>query len=264
VEERVTHPYFIGSDLPRVLAHRGLVPPGETDVVENSFAAVAAAHAAGAVYVESDCHLTSDGVVVLFHDDDLKRVTGDPRPLSEVPLRELEDLMATRGGLITLDQALSTFPDLRFNIDVKAAAAAEPAGRIVAEHAERVLLTSFSDARREAALAAALAVRPDLRPATSAGSSRIARVLVALATGSARMTARALVDLDALQIPERRGPLRILSKRLITAAHRAGVEVHIWTVNDVADMRRLRALGVDGIVTDRVDVALEALAPPHV
>ena len=259
----MTHPYFIGAETPRVFAHRGLVAPGEAHTVENSFAAVAAAHAAGAVYVESDCHLTADGVVVLFHDDDLTRVTGDPRRLSEVPLHELEELMASRGGLITLAQALSTFPDLRFNIDVKAAAAAQPTGAIVAEHAERVLLTSFSDSRREAALAAAVAVRPDLRPATSAGSTRIGRILAAVASGSARLAARALADLDALQIPERRGPVRILSKRLIAAAHRAGVEVHVWTVNDVADMRRLRALGVDGIVTDRADVALDALSPPH-
>jgi glycerophosphoryl diester phosphodiesterase len=259
----VIHPYLVGTDVPRVLAHRGLVAPGETDVVENSFAAVAAAHAAGAVYVESDCHVTADGTVVLFHDEDLTRVTGDPRRLSEVPLRELEDLMAPRGGLVTLAQALSSFPDVRFNIDVKAPAAAEPAGEIVAEHAERVLLTSFSDDRREAALAAALAVRPELRPATSAGSSRIARIVAAVATGSSRLAARALADLDALQVPERRGPVRIVTKRLIAAAHRAGVEVHVWTINDVTEMRRLRALGVDGIVTDRADVALDALAPPH-
>lgn len=259
----MTHPYFVGTDVPRVLAHRGLVPDGEPDVVENSFAAVAAAHAAGAVYVESDCHLTSDGVVVLFHDDDLRRVTGDPRPISAVSLHELEDLMAARGGLITLAQALTSFPDLRFNIDVKAAAAAAPAGILCADHAERVLLTSFSDARREAALDAARSARPDLAPATSAGSSRLARVLAAVATGLPGLADRSLVGLDALQVPERRGLVRIVTKRLIRAAHRAGVEVHVWTVNDVADMRRLRALGVDGIVTDRADVAIPALAPPH-
>ncbi|MCC4907423.1 glycerophosphodiester phosphodiesterase family protein [Microbacterium sp. cx-59] len=259
----MTHPYFIGTDVPRVLAHRGLVPDGEKDVAENSFAAVAAAHAAGAVYVESDCHLTADGVVVLSHDEDLRRVTGDPRRLADVSLHELEDLMAPRGGLITLAQALTAFPDLRFNIDVKVAAAAEPAGEIVADHAERVLLTSFSDARREAALAAARATRPALIPATSAGSARLARVLAAVATGSARLTSATLAGLDALQIPERRGPVRVLTKRLIGAAHRSGVEVHVWTVNDVAQMRRLRALGVDGIITDHADIALEALAPPH-
>jgi glycerophosphoryl diester phosphodiesterase len=261
-EEAVTHPYFVGADVPRVLAHRGLVPPGEQDVVENSFAAVAAAHAAGATYVESDCHLTADGVVVLFHDDDLTRVTGDRRALSEVSARELEDLMAPRGGLITLEQALASFPDLRFNIDVKAAPAAVPAGRIVSEHAERVLLTSFSDARRETALAAASAARPDLAPATSPGSARVARILAALASRSGRLAERAFAGLDAVQVPERRGALRIVTTRLIAAAHRAGVEVHVWTVNDVADMMRLRDMGVDGVVTDRADLALETFGRP--
>jgi glycerophosphoryl diester phosphodiesterase len=258
----VTHPYFVGTDTPRILAHRGLVLPGSVDAAENSFAAVAAAHATGAAYVESDCHLTRDGEVVLFHDPDLSRVTGDERRLADVTLHELEDLMAPRGGLITLRQALESFPETRFNIDVKAAAAAVPAGRLVAEHAERVLLTSFSDERRRAALAAAAEVRTDLSPATSPGSGGVARVLAAVASGSRRLTARALIGLDALQIPERRGVVRVVTRRLIDAAHRAGVEVHVWTVNDPEDMRRLVTAGVDGIVTDRADLALREFAPP--
>ena len=133
------HPWFTASAPPRVLAHRGLVTATDAadGIVENSFAAVTSAHAAGAAYVESDCHLTSDGEVVLFHDVDLRRVTGDPRPIAHVTLHELDDLMSSRGGLVTLRQALETFPGLRFNIDVKAAAAAVPAGRIIAAHAER-------------------------------------------------------------------------------------------------------------------------------
>ena len=130
----MTHPWFEGAATPRVLAHRGLVTAGHADdgIVENSFAAVAAAHAAGVTYVESDCHLTRDGVVVLFHDDDLRRVTGDPRRVDEVTLRDLEILMRPHGGLVTLEQALDAFPDLRFNLDVKAPGAAEAVGRLVA------------------------------------------------------------------------------------------------------------------------------------
>lgn len=257
----MTHPWFEGARVPRVLAHRGLVTDAGAahGIVENSFAAVAAAHAAGAVYVESDCHLTSDGVAVLFHDDDLARVAGDPRPIADVPLRELEAVMADRGGLVTLEQALDSFPDVRFNIDVKAEAAAAPVGRVVAAHGSRVLLTSFSDTRRRAALEAASRVSRGIRPATSAGTSTIARMLAATLIRSERLTARALRDVDALQIPERRGRLRVLSPRLIAAAHRHGVEVHVWTVNDPDDMRRLVALGVDGIVTDRADIALSVL-----
>lgn len=253
------HPYFVGSPRPRVLAHRGLVPSDVGEgFAENSFAAVAAAHAAGAVYIESDCHLTADGVVVLFHDDSLMRITGDDRLVADVTARELETLMADRGGLITLAQALDSFPTVRFNLDVKAAAAATEVGRLVAPHADRVLVTSFSDDRRRAALAAAEAAGAGIRPATSAGGRTIVDVLLAITLRSKRLTRRALDGIDALQIPERQGAIRVLSDRLIAAAHAHGVEVHVWTVNDEPSMRRLVARGVDGIVTDRADVALAA------
>lgn len=257
----MTHPWFEGVARPRILAHRGLVTPADArdGIVENSFAAVAHAHSAGIRYVESDCHRTADGVVVLFHDDDLSRVTGDPRKIADVTLRELEQLMNGRGGLITLAQALDAFPTLRFNLDVKAADAATGVGATVAAHGDRVLVTSFSDPRRAAALEAAVTAERGIRPATSGGRSTIARVVAAAAARSDRLLARALAGVDALQVPQRHGRVRVLTPRLISAAHRHGVEVHVWTVNDPDEMRRLVALGVDGIVTDRADVALEVL-----
>ena len=254
----MTHRWFEGATRPRVLAHRGLLTTEGRlhKVAENSFTAVAAAHAAGATYVESDCHLTADGVVVLFHDDDLSRVTGDPRRVAEVTAAELETLMSARGGLITLADALESFPTVRFNLDVKAKDAATHVGRIVAPHASRVLLTSFSDQRRRAAMAAAEHAGASILPATSAGSATIARVLAALSLRSSPLLQRALTGIDALQVPERQGRVRVVTPRLIAAAHRHGVEVHVWTVNDPDDMRRLVAMGVDGLVTDRADLAL--------
>lgn len=254
----MTHPWFAASPAPRVLAHRGFVPPDAEGIVENSIAAVAAAHAAGARYVESDCHVTADGVVVLFHDDDLRRVADDPRPVAAVTHDELQRVMADRGGLLTVADAMTGFPTLRFNLDIKAAAAAERVGRTVAPHADRVLLTSFSDERRRAALAAARARGGD--PATSAGTARLVRILAAVTTRSTSLVRRALAGIDALQVPERQGALRIVTPRLLDAAHAAGIEVHVWTVNDRADMDRLLDAGVDGLVTDRADVALRAVA----
>lgn len=259
----MTHPYLTGVTGPRILAHRGFVPPAlaAEGVAENTRDAFVAALEAGAGFIESDCHLTSDGVVVLFHDRDLGRVTGDARRLSAVTHRELASIMGDRGGLLTLEDALEMFPEVRFNIDVKAAAAAERAGRLAAPHAERVLLTSFSDETRLRALRAASGIGGSLH-ATSPGRSGIIRLLTALTVRSRRRISAALEGIEALQIPIRQGPLPVLTPRLVSEAHRHGVEVHIWTVNDPERMRALIGLGVDGIVTDRADLAVATLGEP--
>ena len=254
----MSHPWFAASAAPRVLAHRGFVPTDAEGIVENTVAAFAAAHAIGAKYVESDCHLTADGVVVFFHDDDLLRVTGDPRKIAAVRHDELVEIMADRGGLASAADTIEAFPTLRFNIDVKSPDAALPLGRIVAGHADRVLITSFSDARRRRALEAARHLGGD-HP-HHAGREPVARLLAALSTGSSALGRRVLRGVDAVQIPERQGPMRIVTPRLLRLVHDADVEVHVWTVNDRHDMDRLLALGVDGLVTDRADLALNATA----
>jgi len=258
----VTHPWFTGAERPRILAHRGLVTAEDSaaGIAENSFAAVAAAQAAGATYIESDCHLTADGTVVLFHDDTLTRVTGDPRRIADVKLSELEDLMRSRGGLITLTQALEAFPAVRFNLDAKADGVEEQMARDIAPYADRVLVASFSDQRRIRVVRAVAASGRGILPATSAGTRTIAHVMTAVALRSERLLTRALSGLDALQVPERRGAVRIVTGRFVDAAHRHGVEVHVWTVNEPEDMRRLLLLGVDGLVTDRADVGLAVAA----
>lgn len=256
----MTHPYFEKARHPRVLAHRGLITAAGEDsgVWENSAAAFAAAHAAGAEYIETDCQVTADGDVVLFHDSTLQRLVGDPRSVSDVRTRELAAIFADHGGLLTVAEALASFPTARFNIDVKTLDAADPLGPILVDHAQRVLVTSFSDANRRATIAATLRAGAAVRPATSGGSRTIAAVR---ALSSLRLSpARVLRDVDALQIPERHGVVKVLTPALIRAAHAHGVEVHVWTVNDPDDMRRLIASGVDGVVSDRADLALAALA----
>lgn len=255
----MTHPYFAKARHPRVLAHRGLVTAAGEDsgVWENSAAAFAAAHAAGVDFIETDCQVTADGDVVLFHDTTLVRLTGDPRTVSQIRTRELERVFADHGGLLSVADALALFPDARFNIDVKTDAAIEPLGPVLADHTHRVLLTSFSDRRRRAAVAAVLRAGAEMRPATSAGSGTIAaaRALTALRLSPARV----LRDIDALQIPEKQRALRIFTSSLVRAAHRLGVEVHVWTINDPVSMKRLVAAGADGIVTDRADLAVSIL-----
>jgi glycerophosphoryl diester phosphodiesterase len=159
--------------------------------------------------------------------------------------------MSTRGGLAILSDVLRALPDARFNLDVKADAAARPVGALTARESHRVLLTSFSDRRRDVALEAARERGGE--PATSAGTATLARVVGALGARLPRLAARSLNGVDALQIPERHRGVRVLSRRLLDLAHDAGVEVHVWTVNDPSDMRRLIDMCVDGIVTDRAD-----------
>ncbi|QYM65920.1 glycerophosphodiester phosphodiesterase family protein [Microbacterium sp. Se5.02b] len=256
----MTHPYFSKARHPRVLAHRGLITTAGEDsgVWENSAAAFGAAHAAGAEFIETDCQVTADGNVVLFHDATLHRLTGDARAVREVGTRELRATFADHGGLLTVEEALASFPEVRFNIDVKTPAAAEPLGPVLAEHTHRVLVTSFADTNRRATLDAVRRAGASLRPATSGGS----RTIAALRAYSALHLSPAgvLREIDALQIPERHSGIRVLTPALVRAAHRFGVEIHVWTVNDPDDMRRLVGSGVDGIVTDRADVAVRAFA----
>lgn len=255
----MTHPYLTGTQHPRVLAHRGLASAVDEDsgCWENTAAAFAAAQAAGAEYIETDCQVTADGDVVLIHDPTLERLTGDPRPVSEVRTAELSRLFADHGGLMTVADALESFPDTRFNIDVKTPAAAEPIGALLAPHAHRVLLTSFSERNRRAALASVMRAGASTRPATSGGRTTI---LALRSLSSLRLSpARALRGIDAVQIPERHAGIRLLTPQLIRAAQRCGTEVHVWTVNDPEDMRRLIQAGTDGIVTDRADLALQTL-----
>lgn len=234
------------------------MPGEESTVWENSALAFAAADAAGATYIETDCRVTADGVVVLFHDETLERVAGDRRPIAEVRTAELAELFADHGGLLTVADALESFPRARFNIDVKTDAAAEPIGALVARHTSRVLLTSFSDARRRRAVDAVRRAGAAHPPATSGGRNTVLalRIRSALRLSPAGV----LRGIDAVQIPVRFGGIGVFTPSLVRAAHRCGVEVHVWTVNEPNEMHALVAAGADGIVTDRADVAIKTLA----
>jgi glycerophosphoryl diester phosphodiesterase len=239
---------------PRVLAHRGLA----LDAPENTMLAFEAAVRAGADYLETDVHVSADAVAVLAHDPTLKRVaSGRLERVADLRHRDLARVDLGAGqGFAALDEALHAFPLARFNIDVKTDAAVEATADVVrrAGAADRVLLTAFSDARRRRLAAMVPGV------ATSAGRASVLRAHAASVARNAPLLRRAVAGAHALQIPERVGRMRLLSPALIDTAHAAGVEVHVWTVNEEADMRRLLALGIDGIVTDRADIALRVVA----
>lgn len=238
---------------PMALAHRGFSPDGR----ENSMAAFAAAVELGYRVVETDVHATADGVVVAFHDATLDRVTDSSGRIAELPWEQVR--RARIGGnepVPTLEELLGTWPDLRVNLDVKAAPAIPGTIDVIERTAahDRVCVASFSDARRRAV------VRGLSSPVVTSGGTRTtARFLAAVASRSSSAVRRAVREIDCLQVPERVGPLRLVSERSVAAAHAAGAQVHVWTVNDADDMRRLLDLGVDGLISDRADVLRDVL-----
>lgn len=244
-------PYF-STPRPRVLAHRGLA----TAAPENTLLAFAHALAVGVTHIETDVHASSDGQAIIAHDPDLSRVAGRPQRVGDLTARELSQIdLGHSQHLPTLLEALDAFPEARFNIDLKSAEAVAPTISAI-EHARavnRVLLTSFSERRRRAAL------RRLPQVATSASGPRFAAALFATVIRGGPLVRAALRGLHAVQIPPRAMGLDTVSPARIRAFHAAGVEVHVWTINDEPDMRRLLALGVDGIVTDRADVAMKVV-----
>lgn len=244
---------YLSPPAPRVFAHRGLA----THFPENTLGAFRAAVDAGCSYVETDVHGTSDGVAVIAHDPDLTRVAGRPERIRDLSLAELGRIDLGRGqGFSSLADALAAFPELRFNIDIKDAAAVSPAADAIlhAGAVERVLVTSFSESRRAATIARLPGV------ASSASAGRFAGALLAGRIGATPLSHWFLRDLVAVQVPERALGIRVASARMLRHLHSAGVEVHIWTVNDPVRIRELFELGVDGIVTDRADLALTVVA----
>lgn len=235
------HPYFAGP-VPHILAHRGLA----IATAENSLEAFEAAIAAGATHIETDVHLTSDGYAVLFHDDVFDGVNINDVPLSQLPQ-----------SVTLLGHALEKFPETRFNIDVKDhLAIPHIISAVNASNAqERVLITSFSEKRRQQT-ASHLP-----HAATSASARLFVLALLAAKLGFRPGVKRILRDIDALQIPARVGKIKTITPRTMRAYKSAGVIVHVWTVNDPQRMLALRSLGVDGIVTDRTDIAVEVLRP---
>lgn len=238
---------------PRVLAHRGLAVAAP----ENTVLAFVQALATGVAYVETDVHASADRVAIVSHDPDLRRLTGRDVRVGQLTAAELAHIdLGSRQGYPTLAEVLDAFPDARFNIDIKDDAAIEPAARaIVAARAQgRVLIGSFSGRRRRATIRMIGG-----GVATSASSLAVLAAVVGAKLGIRPLVRRALLGVDAVQIPLRVLRLRATTPRVIRALHALGVEMHVWTVNDPSVMRRLLDDGVDGIITDRCDLAMDLL-----
>lgn len=247
----MTHPYFDNGGKPIALAHRGFSLAG----LENSMAAFEAAVRLGITHVETDAHGTADGIAVALHDAQLDRTTDSSGHVRSLTWDRVAP--ARIGGIEPvprLDDLLDAFPSTRFNIDVKAASGIQPIVDAIERTRahERVCIASFSTSRREATVA-----RLSHAVATSAGTRETAAFALAAHAGIG--VGRALRRVDALQVPVGAGPVTVVTARTVRAAHRAGKQVHVWTINDPEHMRALLDAGVDGLVSDRADLLIDVL-----
>lgn len=230
--------------VPFGLAHRG----GAGEATENSPTAVQNAADRGLRAIETDVRATIDGHAVVFHDASLDRTTDRSGAVSALPLAYFRGAHLANGDHpITLVDAFERWPDVVFNVDVKADDTVEPFLRAVGQAGawDRVCAASFSTRRL-----ARLRMLAGPRLATSLGSAEVLR----LATGTLSRTAAC-----AAQVPPRAGRFPLATPAFVRRAHVLGLQVHVWTVNDPVEMARLLDLGVDALITDRPSVLVGVL-----
>lgn len=236
-------------------AHRGGAYHPEIEGLENTLAAFKHAVALGYDYLETDVHVTSDGVLLAFHDSVLDRVTDQQGAIADLTFDEVRRaLVGGREQVPTLAQLFDEFPHARFNIDLKSDGAGPALADFIADREawDRVLVGSFSrkrlnDFRRRTGGRVPTSAAPvEVAIWRFAPSGRLADLL----TGR---------RVSALQIPHRQGRLTLATRGLVRRAHAAGRPVHVWTIDEPDEMRLLLDRGVDGIFTDRTDLLKDVL-----
>ena len=261
--KQLHHP-FLAVPAPVAIAHRG----GAEEAPENTMEAFAAAVALGYRHLETDAHVTRDGVVVAFHDPRLDGVTDGTGAIAALSIAEVEAADAGfhfspdggrsfpfrgRGVRVPrLEELLLRWPDARVNLDPKDDACVDPLVALVDRLGawERVNFGSFSDRRLRRIRALGRG-----RASTSMGPAAV--TVARLAALSGRMPR---LGATCVQVPIRTGRVRIVDAGFVRAAHAAGLHVHVWTIDDPATMHALLDLGVDGIMTDRPRVLRDVFA----
>ncbi len=240
---------------PRLFAHRG----ASGEVPENTLEAFVAGIVAGAQILEMDVHASSDGEIVVIHDASLERITEGAGLVREHSFAELRALDAGyrfagaagefpfRGHglkIPSLAEVLARFPDTPLNIEIKQQ---EPS--II----ERVLAVIDRFAARERVLLAAerLPLMTAIRHAAPQMLTGFcAEEVVDFLQHMAQPRGDYRAPGAALQVPPVFAGVELATEPLVTAAHAVGVEVHVWTINDAAEIDRLLDIGVDAIMTD--------------
>jgi glycerophosphoryl diester phosphodiesterase len=258
---------FLEGVRPLAFAHRG----GSKLWPENTMVAFQRAVHMGCRYLETDLRTTKDGVMVTIHDETLDRISDGSGPVHALTLAELKRLDAgyrfsLDGGqtfpfrgkgvtIPTLAEVTQAFPDICLNLDIKQKEPplVEALATFIEEQGahDRILAGSFHDR-----ILKEFRRRTGGRVATSA-AGREARLF--WLASRLRLTRFLRPAYDALQVPARQSSLPVVDRRFVQAAHRLGIQVHVWTVDEREEMHRLLNLGVDGLMSDRPDLLLDVL-----
>lgn len=251
---RADHLPYLAGTAPRAFAHRGW-HLGDLAGMENSLSALRRAVAEGFRYLEVDVRASADSEVFVHHDATLDRTTDAAGAVAALPARAVRAArIGGREAVSSLAEVLEELPQAHLNIDVKADDAVAPtvAAVLRAGAADRVALTSFDDARLRRLRRLAPAVATGMSPGEVRALWLDARLRV--------LPTRWLTVGAMAQVPVRHGGRTVVTPAFVTAAHRAGAEVHVWTVDEPGQMRQLLGWGVDGLVTDRPDLLRQVLA----
>jgi glycerophosphoryl diester phosphodiesterase len=253
---------------PLIMAHRG----ESGNIPENTILSLEAAVDIGVDVLESDIRFTKDDVPILYHDEDLVRITGKDEKVRSKTLDELmqfdlgynftTDVGRTypfRGrGLtvVTLEEVLKRFPDIILNLDIKDTfkEAPEEVARVLLENqrTEKIMIASFHPKQLKRFRKKAS------RIPTSAHPNEIRNFVIGTRMRMMRMFARSL-EFKAFQVPEYYGSLQVVTPQFIKAAHDRDIAVHVWTINDRENMERLLNMEVNGIFTDFPSLLREVL-----
>jgi len=261
------HPFFEqfrADQYPLVIAHAGseLYPTDTMYALEQYYAM-------GVDVLEMDLHMTADGEIILIHDDTLDRTTDGTGDVREMTLVEVQKYDAgyywskddqtypfrDMGiSIPTLREVFEAFPETAMIIEIKqeTPSMAAPLCDLIYEYGmqEKVLVPSFSDA----AMQEFRQVCPEV--ATAASEDEVRDFVI---RGFLLMAGTITPQYQALQVPESRDGIPVVTRLFLWFARNRNVEVHIWTINEPEDMQRFIDMRLDGIMTDRTDILLEIL-----
>ena len=235
---------FLGLESPVAIAHRG----GAAEHPENTMAAFEHAVKLGYPCIETDVRSTRDGVAMVFHDENLDRLTDHTGPLVERDWAQLDDVrIAGKEPIVRLDELLGAWPDLRLIIDPKSDDVVTPLIDVLrrTNARDRVCIGSFSARRLRR-------IRDELPGCTSCSPAEVVRLRAdswGVPTGK--------LAADCAQVPPRHPlfaglSIPVVDAAFLRSAHARGMPVQVWTVNDDAEMAHVLDLGADGIMSDRV------------